>query len=180
MKNKKLRKPGPKKKLISVVLIMAVLAAGAYYFRFAKSGPVSQEEQDIPAQQETVEYAPATQDEISSSDDNKSQEVKPPQDNTGSGSVNNNLPITITSVDSPVIRAQVGGVVEDGGTCTATYKKNGVIYQKTSSGLSNVSYTQCSAIRPDSGVLSSGEWSVIVTYKSGSGSGSSSEFKVRV
>jgi hypothetical protein len=71
-------------------------------------------------------------------------------------------------------------VVEDGGTCTATYANGFNTYTKASSGIANVSYTQCEPIRIDAGKLSKGSWRVTVKYSSSTGSGTSAESIITV
>lgn len=77
----------------------------------------------------------------------------------------------ITDVSDNAIRAYVSSVFEEGGTCTATFTKDGTTLTKTSAGFKNVSYTQCTPIEYENGFLSSGKWSVTVKYNSTSAEG---------
>lgn len=65
------------------------------------------------------------------------------------------------------------GVFEEGGTCTATFVKDGETRSKTSVGFQNSSYTQCAPIDLEPGFLTKGTWSVVVSYASPKAEGAS-------
>lgn len=72
----------------------------------------------------------------------------------------------ITEASASEVRAFVNGVIEDGGTCTATYSHGGDVITASSKGLSDAGHTTCGPMRPPGPVNISGDWSVTVTYSS--------------
>jgi hypothetical protein len=79
------------------------------------------------------------------------------------------------------IGASVGGVFEDGGTCTATFSKDNSSFSKSVAAIKNVKDMSCpmiSASRSEFGSI--GLWSVIVSYKSPTYSGVSTVRTVEV
>lgn len=81
----------------------------------------------------------------------------------------------ITSANHEEVRAYVSGVIEDGGTCTATATKGSQVKTASSLGAGDASYTGCG---PISLSLPSGTWSVVVRYSSASYEGKSQAFEV--
>jgi hypothetical protein len=83
----------------------------------------------------------------------------------------------VTSASGAEVRALVSGVVEDGGTCTFVFTKGSETIAKTSSGVANVSTTNCVLYSPaPSSYLSSGSWTVSLSYTSSSTSVKSSPY----
>ena len=80
---------------------------------------------------------------------------------------------TITEATRTSVKAYVAGIFEEGGTCTATFTKDGSTLTKTSEGFQNASYTQCAPINLASDFLSPGKWAVKLTYSSAASAGES-------
>lgn len=76
----------------------------------------------------------------------------------------------VTSVSSSKVYAYVEGVIEDGGTCTATATKDSQTFTGTSNAFTDGRQTNCTPIDI---ALSPGIWSVVVSYSSASYEGSS-------
>jgi hypothetical protein len=76
-------------------------------------------------------------------------------------------------MDKTTINAFVTGVFEDDGTCTATLTQGAQTITRTSVGFKNASYTQCTPINLSAANLGTSPWSVVVSYSSGTASGSS-------
>ena len=130
--------------------------------------------------QETINYAPATTQEKKDAEAHKDSLVEDAQNNSSQPSSGKTVQPVITNADSRTISAYVPGVFEDGGTCTASFKNGGQSLAKNSSGFKNVSNTQCAPIDLDPGFLSSGTWTVTVSYSSATASGSSTSQTVRI
>lgn len=86
----------------------------------------------------------------------------------------------ITSADKQSVYAYVPGIVEDGGTCTATYSHGQDKVTASSQAFSNVSYTSCKRIALDGPLNISGTWSVVVSYSSSTSEGNSQGQTVEV
>ncbi len=85
----------------------------------------------------------------------------------------------ITSASASTVKAYVSGVVEDGGTCTATFtSSDGTTKTFTSTGAANATNTICTPIQVSG--LGAGSWSVVVSYSSTSSSGSSAAQTVKI
>ncbi|MGY1719543.1 hypothetical protein ACI8AG_10920 [Blastococcus sp. SYSU DS0552] len=79
-----------------------------------------------------------------------------------------------------VVGGVVSGVIEGGGTCTATLTRNGVSAEGSSDGVPDARTTSCGEIRVPGDRLSSGEWSATLTYRSPTSAGESATFTVVV
>ena len=84
----------------------------------------------------------------------------------------------VTSSSVNFINGYVAGVFEDGGICTykITNDSTGQVINQTSQGFENASYTSCTPVHPN---LSSGSWSVVLSYSSSTAEGSSGATKVQ-
>lgn len=161
---------------ICLVLVLAIVCIFIYtiiHKRVKKTNPQS------PA--ETINYTPASPVEKKESEDNKDKIVKEQsqnnQNNT-SGQKKSVIP-TIVNADTNSVSAFVNTIFEEGGTCTATFTKGSVTKSKSSDGFQNVSYTQCAPI-DISGLLTSGTWSLTITYSSTTSVGSSASRQVTI
>ncbi|MES1986673.1 MAG: hypothetical protein V4440_01340 [Pseudomonadota bacterium] len=123
-----------------------------------------------------VRLSPPTDAEKASGDQakdkivqNKDGETATPQPTTADGK--KLVSVVITDASTANLTAYANGVLEDGGICTATFTQGTTIVTRTSSGFSNVSYTQCAPITPN--LPTSGNWSVVVSYSSNTAEGTS-------
>lgn len=124
-----------------------------------------------------VDLSPGTPAEQQQIDKQKGQQTTQPVTNESSGSQSlKKVSVFITSTSLPV-RAYASGIIEDGGTCTATFTQGTTTISKSSTGLANVSYTSCPPISPN---LSKGKWSVVVSYKSSTAYGTSGAQSIEV
>lgn len=169
-----------KKRIITLVSLLIVLSAviGSYlyYQNFISRG------ETLP----NVNYSPATNEDKSRIDDTKQQAID--RQNIEKENESNSLQAVSPSItyagqygDSIEIGAYVEGVFEDGGTCTATMKKDGVTVSKTVTAEKNVRSMDCPVmIFPKSELRSNGTWTVTVSYKSDSAEGKSKDRSVEV
>ena len=129
-----------------------------------------------PNGQQTINYAPATESEKKENQSNKDRIVEEQQNQTSdptNPSQKKTVSPTITNASMSGINAYVSGIFEEGGNCTATFTKDAMTLTKSSIGFQNASYTQCAPIDISGGFLSSGKWSVKVTYSSAQAEGTS-------
>lgn len=79
------------------------------------------------------------------------------------------------------VRGFVPQIYEDGGTCLATFTRGTQSVSKSSTGFKNVSYTTCPTITlARSSFPSSGDWTLILSYKSATSEGSSQSQVIKV
>ncbi|MBX4197078.1 hypothetical protein KW801_00795 [Candidatus Saccharibacteria bacterium] len=113
-----------------------------------------------------VNLNPPTQDQKNDGESHKNSITQKDDQIKDGGSPNSQATVVITEKSSTVIRAYISGVLEDGGTCTATATAPGqATVSASSTGFKNVSYTQCAPINWN---LSSGDWTITLSYKSSS------------
>jgi hypothetical protein len=162
------KKPSSKLKKIAIVVVaLAVVAgAGAVVHHFTTDA--------IKTTPSGVKLTPPTADEKASGDQTKDQIVAKQNATPTPTPISSNGKKQVTPVISYAgadrLNAYVTGVLEDGGTCTATFTQGTSVVSRTSNGFSNVSYTQCAPITPN---LPAGSWSVVVTYSSTTAEGTS-------
>jgi len=154
--------------LVALTILLVGLVFGVKYYQNHHKSKVTEIN---TADGQKVDLSPATADDKAQTDSNKEQIVNDsskPTTPTGTKSSN----VIVSSYSSTGLSAYVTGVFEDGGTCTATATSGSTTITKSSVGFKNVSYTQCVPINWET-PLSSGVWSVKVTYKSSSTESSS-------
>ena len=141
------------------VLAVLVLGFGSYKAFYKKPAPTT-------ADGKTVNLDPPSKEDKAQTDAHKDAIVQKDEQikNTPAGSTKTST-VVITEANNTGVRSYVTGVFEEGGVCTATATNGSQVISKTSSGFQNVSYTQCAPINWDS-PLSSGSWTIKVTYKS--------------
>jgi hypothetical protein len=125
----------------------------------------------------TINYGPPTETEKQDSQNAKDQIVQ--QENNQSQSDSGKKPVNVSVIyaDRNSVRAQVTGVFENTGTCTATATSAAApTVTKSSGGVENVSYTNCSLISWN--LSGSGPWKVTVSYDSPDASGTSQPYTV--
>ena len=118
-----------------------------------------------------INYGPPTQTEKQDSQTAKSRDIQ----SGGSSSTGTNgkkqVQIQVLAATLDSVKANVIGVFENGGTCTATFNKGAESHSFSSSGFANSNYTQCVPISV-SGITGSG-WTVVVNYSSATAAGQS-------
>ena len=163
------------KKLFFAAGVVLAVGVGVIIWQNSKAEP--SQITATPAE-ETINYSPPTEQDKQSVEDNKQRIVDeqnqqtPPTTPDGLKQVS----VTVASADKQSVFASVSGVVEDGGTCTATFTNGSTTLSSTSESVANVSYTQCGRIQPP--VLDGGNWSVTVSYLSTTAKGSSEPFRM--
>jgi hypothetical protein len=176
---------GLTKKTAFFVILAGLLVAGVLYFTVLKDDSNQTVNKPITTKSsgsDETSLSPPTQTEKQQAEANKEQIIKrdeqlnkpspTPQAASGLRQVN----ITIADISSDRVAASVGGVVEDGGKCTATAIKGSQTLTQTSEGFKNNSYTQCTVEWGDN-TLDKGEWTVTLSYKSTTAEGTASKTK---
>lgn len=163
----------PAKTVIVGAIALALLGASVFAAvqirdEDTESGPI----EITTADGQKLIVEPTTDNEKKETEDYKQQLA---QNNGQSGASTAN--VIITEASGGVVRAYVSGVYEDGGICTATAVQGSQVVTRSSTGFKNVSYTQCPPIEWN---LSSGTWTIKVTYKSTTAEGQSAPQEVSV
>lgn len=160
------------KRFFIAATVVALLIIGGVALAVAARNDQDQTSTPNPAPPSDAPYDlnPATDEEKSESDKHKEDLANPqPQPSPQSGQ-KKQVSVIITSANAGSLNAYVQGVLEDGGTCTATFTKGSQQVSRTSQGFSNVSVTNCQPISPS--LSSSGTWAVTVKYSSQAAEGS--------
>jgi hypothetical protein len=84
------------------------------------------------------------------------------------------------TVSAVLVGGYVAGVLEDGGTCTATLTQGARSVTGTSQGSADARNTACPEIRVPGSALGSGTWTVVLSYDSSRGSGEAQPVTVQV
>jgi len=178
---KKRRFLSPSRRITVVVLVLvAVIISGS--LAYAKFGTTS----DNPPAQTTdsnqttenengINLSPPTEQEKQETQQHKDELAQQQNQTGGSTSGKKQVQIEVYA-DKNTVNASVYGVFEEGGTCTATVTGPQTI-TRTSTGFGSASYTQCMPISTN---LSSGQWSVTVTYSSANAEGTSQPYTLKV
>lgn len=87
-----------------------------------------------------------------------------------------NVVLTNVGVSDGIVSASgfVTNIVESGGVCTFVFTKDGQQVTKTSETTQNPTSTTCKTVKFNSSELSSGKWTVGLTYNSNQATGSAS------
>jgi|SRR3989344_1317864 len=160
--------------LIIAAVVLLVLSTSIWYgYRIIQSrDSVGGETVTNPPGTEKIDLSPPTLEDKKAVDQHKEElgNQKPePSDSDNTGEKKQITPI-ITSASKTEVRAYVSGIIEEGGTCTATATQGSQTISATGSGFDNVSYTQCAPISIN---LGSGTWSIVVSYSSPAAEGKS-------
>ena len=179
-----------------ILLAVLVLLAGAAALAYTQQWwPFATQESSIV---DGVDYGPPTEEEVQNSQNAKKdilEEDETTQDGSGdstseSGNENSttlktvSIGISYADVleDNVEVRAFVIGVIEGTGTCTATLTRPGsqpVV--KSSKAFIDASTSQCEPILiPLSTFDQSGEWALVVSYKSPTSTGESEKTIINI
>lgn len=128
-----------------------------------------------------INYGPATKAEKKETEEHKKNLEK--QVGSNDSTTKSEVPegkanVVVTYVSSTESRGYVSNVFEDGGTCTITYTKGSQKVTGSSEGIMDVNKTTCPTITVP--VLSSGDWTAVLSYSSPKISGSSAPQTVKV
>ncbi|MCA9331808.1 hypothetical protein KC968_02600 [Candidatus Saccharibacteria bacterium] len=178
LSKKRILSPAP----VAGAIVLIALIGGGIYARSRQNTTPAQMSKPTSAQQtgqDTINYDPASREDNRQNDANKEKivEEQKQQDNSDPGITTlKSVTVTITSADIYSVFANVTGVVEDGGTCTAVFSNGTQTLSTTSTSVANVSYTQCGRMATPK--LTGQGWTATVSYKSNSAQGVSKQIKV--
>ncbi len=170
IKNKK-----SKKIVVILSAIAAIIFAGAVWWFFIR--PESGANSTQPdLNEEAINYSPPTETEKSEADTHKDEIVSKQNQPKPNNNAEKSTPITVTTAalngKNVEVRGYISGIVQENGTCTYSFTGNGTII-KTSVGVADVSTTNCGVSVPRTSLPGTG-WKVVISYKSGATTASSS------
>ena len=168
-----------KKKLFFLVAVVLVLAIGAgsalYVWQRPEPAPVISQPGGV------VEITPPTQQEKDQADQQKEEVIKQQEIENTPSTDKKRVGVAIIYADQTTLNAEVSGVFEDGGVCTATFTQGNKKIQRTSQGVKNATTTSCAPMDFDPDFFAStGTWTLAVSYSSNTASGTSSSTNITV
>lgn len=185
LKNKKILR---KKVLIPIIVIAICGIAAGVYFGFIKdnSPKSSTPASTVEVANQDINFDPPTEEEKKENEKAKDEKIN--ANPTPSVPVVNGkrqvTPVVTYAMQEGqqiTINSFVSGVVEDSGTCTATFQLNGLTVTKTTEGFANATTTNCSPFfigRAD--FPKPGDWQLTLSYASGNASGSAAPKTVTI
>lgn len=180
------------KKIVSFVMATALVVALITTYTvvaYQKSfWPFMPDQTTINEPNNDINYDPPTQQEIEDSQDAKKNNLDDDEDNDSPTSTSGNLrhiEVGVAFADEIngqiEIRAFTPSVVESDGICTATLTKNSATVTKSSQAFIDSTTSVCQPIKIAlSEFQQSGDWSLVVSYKSSKSQGKSEIIEVRV
>lgn len=168
----KRRHSSPKRKVLITLAVLVLAGVGVWLW---------QNDQDDKRSAAGENSASIEAEKKATKDfDNRLQEQKKndsgnsPGDSSGLKVAN----VIMVSATASEARGYISNVLEEGGTCTATYVKGDSKVIGTSIGFIDVNKTTCAPVSVSG--LSPGEWTAVLSYKSSTASGSSGAQTVSV
>jgi hypothetical protein len=165
--------------IAAVVLLIAAFGGVFAYNRHSASTTTPNTVEPKPTQS-TTNLDPPTDEDKQAVDDQKQAIVDSQEHATPPPPPGSKKDVTPTIVDASQygdqveVRSYVSGIIESGGTCTATFTKGSQTVTKTAAGVADATTTRCSIIDVSrSEFASAGSWSIAVTYDSAAAHGSS-------
>jgi hypothetical protein len=169
-------------KLVTLLLIPSLLIMG--YFTFAYTTrmfwPFYEASMDITQPPNTINYDPPTDSEIKNSQNAKRTLTEGSEENSQSVDINISYASYNKAQQAFEVDAFVAGVIEGGGTCTAQLTLDEMTVTGSSKGFVDATTTQCRPILIPANEVSSGQWSLTVSYRSGGYTGTSDSMYVEV
>lgn len=164
--------------LLGIIILTGAYAFGLGPFNSSKTPDTSSDDPSLTDR--GVNLNPPTDKEKNETETHKDELV---EGSSGGSSDSNKKAVEplITRADQTEVRAYVPGVVENGGTCTATLSKGSAVIVKTSEGVANSSVTNCRPINlAGTQFPQKGQWSLTVSYSSDTAAGKSQPTTVEV
>jgi hypothetical protein len=174
-----------KNKVLTIATILLVVIFGSAYYLFVgtkESAPLNESKNnETQASLETIKESPATDQEKAESQTVKEELANNPNTPVVGSDGKKQVNVVVTDYSPSVVGSFVEGVVEDGGSCTATFKQGTLSFTKTVSAIANVSTSQCERIILNSSDFpAKGAWSTSITYSSPSANGVSQSVTINV
>lgn len=158
---------------LAVLLIGGLLWTWRHYHNHSYTGTSGSAS---PHGSSGINYGPPTQTEKQDSQDAKSRDLQSGNSGDNGSSGKKQVQIQVLAATLNSVKANVIGVFESGGTCTATFSKGAESHSFSSSGIANSNYTQCAPISVTD--ITGSDWTVVVKYSSATAAGQSQPVSV--
>jgi hypothetical protein len=175
-------------KLVVVGLgVLLLIVASGFKLKdefFSNSQPVKTPVAEPVIREETINYAPATDEEKSEAESHKEELISRLNQESSANTNKKQVSPVISRAQQNgfqiEINSYVTGVVEDGGTCTLSLRKGDLTITKTGTAFKDATTTICAPFLVPSNELEPGKWTALVAYTSNSASGISEEINFSV
>lgn len=177
------------KKIILVLTTALVFGGFSAFFILNKNQENKTSQNEPQTIQESISYSPPTEEEIKSANDNKQEndaleeDIRNQNQSPVSGKRQASPIITSAAMygDSAEVSSYITGIFEDGGTCTAHFKRNNLSATQVVTATKEGRSTYCPLFRISKNQLTeSGVWSVTVSYESAAYRGTSEPVSIEV
>lgn len=171
------------KKSLFIISLLVILAIGSTLVWWHLG--TQREESITPSEDRTINYGPPSENERRAGDEIKQEIVKQSESDIAPSNSRESVGVAVTTAEqygSQVeVRAFIQGVIEGGGTCTATFKKDGHTITSSSEAFIDATTSQCKPIFTDRGEFpSGGGWALTVSYDSKGYTGASEVINVAI
>ncbi len=160
-----------KKGLLVAAAVVLLLGLGLYV---VKARPFSKK---TPTATNPVNYGPATAQEKSETEQHKKDLAENQPSSTSTTAGKTNVKPVITYADQYGQNVEVGsyvaGIFENGGTCQLTLTKGSMNVERSATGVSSATTTNCPTFSVKVSDLTPGDWTAKVTYSSQAAEGTS-------
>ena len=163
-----------------IILTSVVLLVGSGVFLYLKQSDYFVKQTDGSSSPDTLNLEPPTDQDKKEAENHKEQLSTPPTNPSASGKVTPIITSWGQSNGKVEVATRVPGILEEGGVCTLTLKRNNETRTGSSNGIANVSEVSCGFIAIVRTSLTAGEWSATVTYSSSKASGTSEAKNIMV
>lgn len=171
------------KKIISIVLVFALIIVLVLFISNNKNEASKPTNQPTSSADGDINFSAPSEEDNKNTEARKQEIIEKSQNPSANPSGANVQPIITYSEkygNDVETAAYVQGVSEEGGTCTATYSKNGQSKEAKVTAFANSGATNCPPMIISASSLGSGTWQVKVTYKSATRSGVSEVRSIEV
>lgn len=173
-----------KKLLIPLVVIILVGAGvGSYLFLNRDTddkNPVS----TVEVANQDINYDPPTEQELKEAEQlqqNRESNSNTPPVVNGKRQLTPVVTYAAQDGQQVTVNAYAAGIVEEGGTCTATFTLGNQKVAKTTAGFANASTTNCEPFFIDRGEFPrAGEWQLVLSYNSNTATGAAAAKAVNI
>ncbi len=167
------RSNGKRAMIVFAALLMVTLLFGSLWYRNKQKTGTTPSVISVPSAAK-VDLSPPTEQELNETAKHKdslsNQGQAPSVDSNGKIQV---MPV-VTNASQNEVRGFIHGIVEEGGTCIASFKRGSFSFTRQSKGFGNVSVTNCEVISlTRSDFATPGEWTVTLSYTSPKAAGTS-------
>jgi len=180
------RKSSPSTRKGVIIALSAIVLVVSTLWGLGRAGVinlplVSDNETATPTDNQSntgINYGPPTEEEKKAGDQIKDEQNQPTTPPTTPGQKKTVTPVITswgfnTFTQQVEVTGYVGGVIENGGTCTLTLEKSGQKVTESKTAIADAQTTSCGLMTVTGNRLSPGNWTAMLSYTSSNVEGSS-------